>query len=162
MKRLTIRVEACTEILAILIVMAWADGQLLEREKASIKSATTVMNLTKELRGRIDTMLESPVPLEQVLVGSLSAHDRAFAYVAAAWMSQVDEEVDERETATLARVQAALELDDERARELAEIARELGRPHDKEGWADDLVAILKAIPHRLDASDAEEIEVAFE
>lgn len=162
MKRLTIRVEACTEILAILIEMAWADGKLEDREKASIKNVTSVLNLTKEHRARVDAMLESPLPLDQVLVANLTPHDRSFAYVAAAWMSAVDEDVDPKESAKLEQVRELLELDTTRATELQDIARELGKPHDKAGWADDLIKIFKAIPHRLDASDAEEVEVAFE
>lgn len=162
MKRLTIRVEACTEILAILVAMAWADGKLEEREKASIKNVTGVLNLTKDHRARLEKMLESPVPLDQVLVANLSPKDRSFAYVAAAWMANVDEDVDPKEIARLEQVKDILEIDDARAMELADIAKELGKPHEKGGWADDLVKIFKAIPHRLDASHEEEVEVAFE
>lgn len=162
MARLTVRVEACTEILALLIAIAWADGKLEAREKASIKSAATVLNLNKEHRSRLDKMLDSPLPLDQILVANLTAHDRSFAYVAAVWMAGVDQDVDPRETSLLAQIKDMLGVDDERARELDDIARELGRPHEKSGWADDLAALFKAIPVRLDASAEREVEVAFE
>ncbi|MBK8937055.1 MAG: TerB family tellurite resistance protein [Polyangiaceae bacterium] len=160
MSRLTIRVEACTEILAILITMAWADGKLEDKEKASIRSAATVLNLTKDLRSRLDKMLESPIPLDQVLVQNLGAHDRAFAYVAAVWQMGVDGDNDPREKDRLRELRALLEVDVKRASELEKFAQELGRPHEKHGWAHDLAALFKAIPHRLDVpfEEADEVE----
>lgn len=162
MKRLTIRVEACSEILAILIVMAWADGKLLPREKKSIQDACTVLNLPKEVRARLDSMLEAAPPLDQVVIDNLGPKDRSFAYVAATWMANVDEDVDPKEIDRLAEVKEVLRLDDDRARELEAIAKELGKPHQKEGWADDLVKLFKAIPPRLEANVEDEFEVAFE
>jgi uncharacterized tellurite resistance protein B-like protein len=162
MKRLTIRVEACTEILAILIVMAWADGKLLEREKRSVRDAANVLNLPKSMRDRIDALLERAPPLDQVLVENLGPKDRSYAYVAAAWMANVDEDVDPKETDKLDEVRERLGLDEARATELAAIARELGKPHEKEGWADDLVKLFKAIPPRLEADVDDQLEVAFE
>ncbi len=162
MPRLTIRVEACTEILAILIVMAWADDKLEDPEKASIRSAASVLNLNKELRDRLDKMLESPIPLSQVLVANLGPKDRSFAYVAATWLSGVDKDVDPKEQDLLRQIQELLEIDDARAEELASMARELGKPKDNARWADDLTALFKAIPVRLEASAEDEVEVAFE
>ena len=57
MKRLTIGADACTETLALLITMAWADGRLDDNEKASVLAAAEVFNLTKELRDRLDQIL---------------------------------------------------------------------------------------------------------
>lgn len=166
MKRLTIRVEACTEILALLIVMAWADGKLADREKASVRAAAGVLNLNKELRARLDALLDAPVPLEQIIVANLSAKDRAFAYVAAVWLTGVDDELDPKEQDKLAQVADILEIDAARRKELGEIARELSKTHHttkdgKDAWADDIVALFKAIPKHLEV-DAEEIEVEFE
>jgi uncharacterized membrane protein YebE (DUF533 family) len=160
MPRLTIRIEACTEILAVLVIMAWADGKLEDREKASIRAAATVLNLNKDLRERLDSMLETPVPLDQVLVQNLNPKDRSFAYVAAAWLSGVDEEIDPKEADMLKEVRDLLGIDAERALELETIARDL-KPHDG-AWAADLVALFKSIPVRLEASTEEELEVAFE
>jgi uncharacterized tellurite resistance protein B-like protein len=162
MPRLTIRVEACTEILAILISMAWADGQLADPEKESIREAAGVLNLSKEHRQRIDTLLASPIPLGQVLVGNLGPKDRSFAYVAAAWMSNVDQDVDDKEKARLDEIRSLLELDETRAHELADLARDLGRKKGSGSWASELVSLFKAIPVRLERSDEEEVEVAFE
>lgn len=161
MQRLTIRVEACTEILAILVVMAWADEKLKDPEKESIRSASMVLNLTKDHRARLDKMLESPLPLDQVLVSNLNPKERSFAFVAAAWLAGVDDEVDAKEQDRLAEIQSLLGVDDTRADELKAIAKELTAPKDG-SWASDLVGLFKSIPVRLEASDVDEVEVAFE
>ncbi len=160
MPRLTIRVEACTEILALLVVMAWADGKLEDREKASIRAAASVLNLNKDLRDRLDKHLSSPIPLDQILVDNLGPKDRSFAYVAAAWLSGVDEEIDPKEEDKLHEVRDLLGIDLDRAAELEKIARDL-KPHEG-AWAHDLVALFKAIPVRLEPSTEDELEVAFE
>lgn len=163
MPRLTIRVEACTEILALLIVVAWADGKLEDNEKAGIRAASSVLNLNKELRERLDKMLEAPLPLDQVLVNALGPKDRAFGYVAAVWLSGVDQDVDPKEQDLLLKMRELLEIDDARADELAGIARELGKPKAGGAWADDIVSLFKAIPARLEPTDsADDLEVAFE
>lgn len=161
MQRLTIRVEACTEILAILIVMAWADEKLKDPEKESIRAASGVLNLTKEHRARLDAMLASPLPLDQVLVSNLGPKERSFAFVAAAWLAGVDEDVDPKEQNRLVEIQSLLGLDEARADELKAIAKDLARPKDG-AWAEDLVGLFRSIPVRLEASDADEVEVAFE
>ena len=46
MKRLTISADACTETLALLIAMAWADGRLDDKEKEGVRAASEVFNLT--------------------------------------------------------------------------------------------------------------------
>lgn len=163
MPRLTIRVEACTEILALLIVVAWADGKLEDNEKAGIRAATSVLNLNKELRARLDGMLEAPLPLDQVLVNVLGPKDRAFGYVAAVWLSGVDEDVDLKEQDLLLKMRELLGIDDARAEELSSIARELAKPKPGGAWADDIVTLFKAIPTRLEPADnADELEIAFE
>ena len=42
MKRLTIGADACTETLALLITMAWADGRLDDTEKQGVVAASEV------------------------------------------------------------------------------------------------------------------------
>src|ERR1700677_4067432 len=97
MKRLTISCQACVETLAMLVAMAWADGRLEDKERASVLAAAGVLNLSKEMRDRVSDMLEKPVPVEQILFDTLSAKERAFVYVAAAWMAGVDDDVDPKE-----------------------------------------------------------------
>ncbi|MDB4934246.1 MAG: hypothetical protein JWP87_1218 [Labilithrix sp.] len=161
MKRLTIGADACTETLALLITMAWADGRLDEKEKASVLAASEVFNLTKELRDRIDQILEKPMPVEELLVEGLSTRDKAFAFVAAAWMSGVDSDVDEKEQQLLDRAADLLGLDAARKTELLRIARDLEPLRKGDGsWTNELVSLFKAIPARLEGEG--DFEVAFE
>jgi uncharacterized membrane protein YebE (DUF533 family) len=161
MKRLTISADACTEALALLIAMAWADGRLDDREKQGVRAAASVFNLTKELRDRIDHLLEKPIPVDELLVDSLGQRDRAFLYVAAAWMSGVDDEVDPKEQALLDKAGALLGLADARRDELAQIARDLPSRKDR-AWAEEIGQLFRAIPQRLEGDGTETFDVAFE
>lgn len=163
MKRLTISADACTETLALLITMAWADGRLDDKEKEGVRAAASVFNLTRELRARLDQLLEKPLGLDELLLDTLSARDKAFAFVAATWMSGVDEEVDPKEEDLLGRLAAALDLTAERRTELEQIARDLEPLREGgKGWSQELGALFKAIPVRLEGDGRESFEVAFE
>jgi uncharacterized membrane protein YebE (DUF533 family) len=163
MKRLTLTPDACVETLALLITMAWADGRLDAKEKEGVRAASSVLNLTKELRERLDQLLEKPLGVDELLFDTLSARDKAFAFVAAAWMSGIDDEVDPKEQALLEELAGTLGLTSERKSELVRIARDLEplRKGDK-SWSDEIVALFKAIPQRLEGDGSETFEVAFE
>jgi uncharacterized membrane protein YebE (DUF533 family) len=161
MKRLTISADACTETLVLLIMMAWADGKLEDREKQGVLAAAQVFNLSKELRGRLDNLLENPLPVDELLVEALSERDRAFAYVAAAWVSGVDNDVDPKEKALLDRVGELFGFSDDRKNELTTIARDLepGRASETK-WEDEIERLFRAIPPRLEsAATGDEFEV---
>jgi uncharacterized membrane protein YebE (DUF533 family) len=163
MKRLTIGAGACTETLALMITMAWADGRLDDREKEGVRAAAEVFNLTKELRARLDEIIDNPLPVEELLFDTLGARDRAFAYVAAVWMSGADQEVDAKEQQLLDRLASLLELTSERRAELAGIAKDL-EPLRRGGksWAGEIAMLFKAIPPRLEGESSENIDVSFE
>lgn len=163
-QRLTISGHACTETLALLIAVAWADGRLDEKEKEGVRAAARVLNLTKELRDRIDKLVDRPLPIDQLLFETMSARERAFAFVAAAWMARVDETVDPKEEALLDELATTLELDRDRQTELREIADDLGpMPETADGWAREVLTLFKAIPPRLEApGPGEEVDVDFE
>ncbi|MBX3217164.1 MAG: TerB family tellurite resistance protein [Labilithrix sp.] len=163
MKRLTISGDACIETLALLITMAWADGRLDDQEREGVRAAASVFNLTKELRERLDQLLEKPIGIDELLVDDLSARDKAFAYVAAAWLAGVDDDVHAKEEELLGKLGLLLGFTDERRNELAGIARDL-EPLRKDGasWATEIVTLFKAIPSRLEGDGTENYEVAFE
>lgn len=163
MKRLTISADACTETLALLITMAWADGNLEDREKQGVRAASEVLNLTRELRERLDQLLERPLTVAELLFDTHSARDKSFAFVAAAWMSGLDENVHEKEKALLDEVASLFGFTDLRKEELVQIARDL-EPLRKpdETWATELVTLFKAIPARLEGDGSETFDVAFE
>ncbi len=168
MKLLTISADACTETLVLLIMMAWADGKLEDSEKEGVRAAASVFNLSKELRGRLETLLEHPLSVDELLVESLTPAERAFAFVAARWVAGVDEELDTKEQALLDKVGDMFELSAERRQELFAIARDL--PPRREGdtkWAEEIEALFTAIPGRLkhaereggaDGPDSEDLE----
>jgi hypothetical protein len=106
-------------------------------------------------------MLEKPLPLDQILLDTLSPRDKAFAFVAATWMSGVDEDVDDKEKALLDRLAGELGLSADRRAELERIARDLESKGGSRNWGDELVGLLKAIPPRLE-NEQGEVEVAFE
>jgi uncharacterized membrane protein YebE (DUF533 family) len=162
MKRLTIRPEACVEALALLIIMAWADGRLEESEQAGVRAAAGVLNLAKELRERLDELLKKPIQVEELLVDELTPREKAFAYVAASWLSGVDANVDVKEKDVLARAAAHLGISAERQRELDTIARDLEPLREgKPSWATEVIALFKAIPARFE-TEGDAYEVAFE
>jgi uncharacterized membrane protein YebE (DUF533 family) len=161
MKRLTISAHACTETLTLLIAMAWADGRLDDREKDGVRGAAEVLNLSKELRAKLEQSLAKPLPFDQILLDTLNGRDRAFAYVAATWMSGVDEDVDDKEKALLDRLAQTLGFDAARRKELDQIAKDLAPTKDGRQWGDEIVRLFKAIPPRIE-QEAGEVEVSFE
>jgi uncharacterized membrane protein YebE (DUF533 family) len=163
MKRLTIGIHACTEILAMLITFAWADGKLLDEEKEGVRGAAEVLNLPKDLRGRIEQLIEKPVPLDQLLLDDLSHKDKAFAFVAAAWMTGVDADVDEKEQALLDELAEKLGFGEHHERELLQVARDFA--HLRKGkyeWAKDISTLFKSIPARLADLEDGDVEVVIE
>lgn len=162
-KRLTISADACTETLAAIITMAWADGHLDDVEREGIRAAASVLNLSKELRDRLEQLMKAPIPAEELLFDGLSDKDRAFAFVAAAWMSHVDRNVDDKESALLDQLGSLLGFSEEKKRELRQIAADLAPgEHPKSAWAAEIVTIFKSIPHRLEGGADDQFDVAFE
>ena len=163
MRRLTISVHACVETLAMLVAMAWADGRLEDSERAGVRGAAGILNLSKELRDRLEDTLQKPLPIEQILLDTLSAKERAFVYVSAAWMAGVDEEVDPKEEELLQRAASIMGFSAARKAELERIAHDL-EPAGEGGrqWAQEIERLFRAIPPRLEEVDAEEVEVVFE
>ncbi len=162
MRRLTISAHACTETLRLLIAMAWADGRLDDKEKAGVRGAAEVLNLSKEFRDKLDDSLKAAIPFDQILFENLSTRDRSFAYVAGVWMSGADEDVDEKEKALLDRIAKEFGFSDEHRKELDTIAKDLSKSGADRKWQDEIVALFKAIPPRLEKAQAGDVEVTFE
>src|SRR5262249_16471615 len=106
---------------------------------------------------------QKPIGVDELLFDGLSARDKAFAYVAAAWLSGVDNEVDTKEEDLLRQLATTLGFTDQRRTELAQIARDLEPLRKVEkSWASEVVALFKAIPAGLEGDGSESFEVAFE
>jgi uncharacterized tellurite resistance protein B-like protein len=166
MKRLTLSAEACVETLTLLVLMAHADGQLDDSEKAGVRAAADIFNLTKEFRDRLEQMMREPISVDQILAENLKPKERAFAFVAATWMAGVDANIDKSEESLLREVGVLFGFGDTRQLELMKIARDLepGRKPDT-SWSKELVALFKSIPkqieEQLEGAGSEEIEVVF-
>ena len=162
MRRLTISALACTETLRLLIAMAWADGRLDDNEKAGVRGAAEVLNLSKDFRDKLDASLAKAVPLDQILFEGLSSRDKSFAYVAAVWMMNADENVDEKEKAMVEKVASTFGFGDDTKKELDAIAKDLSKTGKDRKWQDEIVALFKAIPPRLEKAQPGDVEVTFE
>ncbi len=161
-KRLTISADACTETLVLLIIMAWADGKLEPREKEGVQAAAEVFNLSKELRDRLQSLLENPLSVDELLVETLSERDRAFAFVAATWVSGVDDDVDPKEKELLDRVAELFGFSTARKQELTDLARDLElRRGDEVKWADEIERLFRAIPPRLGGGE-DDVDVSID
>ena len=159
MKRLTIGVKACTEIMGLLVAMAWADGSLDEDEKVGIRAAADTLNLEQALRDRLEAFMTKAPTLATLEVDELRPRDREFAYVASAWMARVAKGVDAAERDLLDKIGLVLDIDATRRAELAELAFTLGSPDAGESWSASLVQLFRSIATKV---AAEEVDVAFE
>jgi uncharacterized membrane protein YebE (DUF533 family) len=162
MRRLTISALACTETLRLLIAMAWADGRLDDKEKAGVRGAADVLNLSKDFRDKLDESLSKALPVDQLLFEGLSPRDKSFAYVAAVWMSGADDNVDDKERAMVDQVAQQFGFGADHRKELDAIAQDLAKAEGGRKWQDEIVALFKAIPPRLEKAQPGDIEVTFE
>ncbi len=164
MKRLTVSAQTCVEILGLLVAMAWADEKLEDAEKESIRGAARVLNLPKEMRDKVDQLLEKPTPFDQLLLEKLSPKDKAFAFVAAVWMAGADRELAEKEKGLLEKLADRVGFSHERRDELLALARDLPpKDGDDAKLGEDLVRLFRSLPPRLYAEEAaEELEIVFE
>jgi len=142
--------------------MAWADGRLDDKEKAGVRGAAEVLNLSKDFRDKLDEALAKALPFDQILFEDLSARDKSFAYVAAVWMMSADDDVDEKEKALVDRIAKEFGLSKETRAELEGIAKDLPKAAAGRKWQDEIVALFKAIPPRLEKAEGGDIEVTFE
>ena len=119
--------------------------------------------LLPALRDRLDQAMKTPLPFDQLLLDTLSPRDQAFAYVAAVWLTGVDQDIDPREQDALDETASRLGIDADRKAELTQLARDLEPvPGEKTAWGDALVTLFKSIPARLEAQPIDQVEVAFE
>jgi hypothetical protein len=141
--------------------LGWADGKLQEAEKKGIRDAEKALNLPKELRDRIDSFMEKPVPLVDLKLDPLSSREREFAYVACVWMARVADGIDAKERSLLRDIGEALRITDGRQTELLKLAAQLRVPPKDEGWTKSIEQLFRAIPATVEKTNGE-CEVDFE
>ena len=166
MRRLTISVRACTETLALLVAMAWVDGNLDDDERGGIRDAAKMLNLPKELRDRLEGYMKEPPPLDEVGLAEMGRKEREFAFVASAWLANLSEGIVDAEQELLDDIAAEIEIDEPRQLELTKLAQEIDPPADGESWAKTIQDLFRAIATRVepakDGEEGEPVEVAFE
>ena len=145
----------------LLIAMAWADGRLDDNEKAGVRGAAEALILSTDVRDKLDAALATALPLDQILFENLQARDKSFAYVAAVWMMNADENVDDKEKAMVEKVASTFGFDDATKKELDAIAKDLAKTGKDRKWQDEIAALFKAIPPRLEKATGD-VEVTFE
>lgn len=141
--------EACTEALVLLVAIAWADGRLDPSERDGVRAAANTFDLPEAVRVRVDRVVERPIPVDELLVETLSATERAFAYLLGAWLAGVDGEVDPRELALLEKAAHLLELDGPRVSELRALAAELPARAEGAAWSAQLEGVFQAAAARV-------------
>ena len=149
MRRLLIDAQVCTEVLAAMVAMAWADGELQGDERDGLLEAAAALNISKELRARVDTFVEEAPRVAQLSFAGWSERDRAFAFVAAAWMAHVEGGVVDAEQSLLDEIGTALTLDTDRRAALAEIAAGIERRPLGAGWSSRIVDLFKQIADKV-------------
>lgn len=164
MKRLTVSGQVCVEILGLLVAMAWADGKLDDSEKEGVRGAAKVLNLSKDLRDKLDTILENPTPFDQLLLERLGPKDRAFAFAAAAWLAGADDDIAEKERGMLDHLADRFGYSHAHRDEIVQVVRDLDPPPKSERkFGEELVRLFKALPPRVLRDDPEDdLEVVYE
>jgi uncharacterized membrane protein YebE (DUF533 family) len=162
MKRLTVSAQTCAEILGLLVAMAWADDKLDDSEKEGVRGAAKVLNLPKQLRDELDKLLDKPTPFDQLLLEKLGPKDRAFAFVAAAWMAGADADVAEKEKGLLDQLADRLGFSHEQRDELTGFARDLAPKKGDRKFGDELVTLFRSISPRIYEATDDQLEVVFE
>ena len=142
--------------------MAWADGRLDDREKKGVRGAAEVLNLSKELRGRLEHLLSNPSEFGDLIFDTLSPREKAFAYVAAlGWRTSTRRSTrkNARCSTRWPRPRASTTT---RSAQLEAVAKSLeALPEGAPGWSEQITKLFRAIPPGLEEPGGE-FEVVFE
>ncbi len=118
-----------------LAAIGWADGKLDEEEADAIVRTALEEGLEIEEIAEIEAATKSPVDLATIDRSTMSKADRLFVYAVASWMTRLDGEVHEKESAALTKLGELLKIParprehaDAIALEIASLA-EGDRPH---------------------------------
>ena len=153
MKRITIGTAACAETLALLVAIAWSDGRLDDAEKDGVRAAASKLNLAREVRALVDLALEKPKPASELKFARATDREKAFGFVAGAWMARVDGKLDPKEAELLKTVGDAMGFSEARRIELSSLAEHLSPvPAPGKGkWSEHIEDLFKAVLVQLDA-----------
>ena len=143
------------DVYIALAAIGWADGKLDREEADAIVRTALEEGLDLKEIEEIEAATKEPVDIGVIDRRNMSKEDRLFVYAVASWMTRLDGEVTETETAALDKLGAALKVP-ERPRERADqIAQEVAAmPEGDRPDRYDLVALRTIISERLKAAQA--------
>ncbi|MCA9598001.1 MAG: TerB family tellurite resistance protein [Myxococcales bacterium] len=138
------------DVFIALAAIGWADGNLDADEADAIVKTAIEAGLELDEIAEIEEATKNPVDIGEIERRGLSKEDRLFVYAVASWMTWLDGEVSDTETAALAKLGDALKVP-EKPREHADaIMREVAhQTEDIRPARYDLQALRAIIHERL-------------
>jgi tellurite resistance protein len=107
------------DVYLALAAVGWADGELDPTEADAITRTALEDGLELEQIEALEAQMKAKVEIGSIDWRSMSKEDRLFVYAVASWMTRLDGEISEDETAALDRIGVALHIP-ERPREHAD------------------------------------------
>jgi uncharacterized membrane protein YebE (DUF533 family) len=138
------------DVYIALAAVGWADGQLDAEEADAIVRTALEEGLELDQITEIEAATKQPVDIGEIDRRNMSKEDRLFVYAVASWMTRLDGNVTQTETAALTKLGEALKVP-ERPRQHADaIAQEVVdlSPDDRPARYD-LSALRRLIGERL-------------
>ncbi|MEZ4219785.1 MAG: DUF533 domain-containing protein [Polyangiaceae bacterium] len=141
------------DVYIALAAVGWADGHLDADEADAIVKMALEEGLELDEIAEIEQATKTPVDLGEIDRRELSKEDRLFVYAVAAWMTWLDGEVTESETATLEKLGDALKIPNKPREHADAIMREVAyQSEDIRPARYDLHALRALIGERLQAA----------
>lgn len=124
-----VSMEARQALLEVMMVVAWADREIAPEERQAGQAAAMALGLVLPGEKDLTTSSEIVPGVEQLDFSRLTPRDRELVYVCAEWMAFADSVRDADERALLARLRERLEVREEDAQALHQIAASLHETH---------------------------------
>ncbi len=138
------------DVYIALAAVGWADGNLDSEEADAIVRMASEEGLEIDEIAEIEQAVKSPVDIGEIDRRNMKKEDRLFVYAVAAWMTWLDGEVSETETAALKKLGDALRIPDKPRERADEIMREVAhKTEDIRPARYDLVGLKTLISERL-------------
>ncbi|MBX3126182.1 MAG: TerB family tellurite resistance protein [Polyangiaceae bacterium] len=151
------------DIFVALAAVGWADGHLDPEEADAIVRTAVEAGLELDEIAEIEEATQTRVDLGEIDRRELSKEDRLFVYAVASWMTWLDGEVSEEETAALARLGDSLKIPEKPRQHADAIMREVAyQSEDIRPARYDLSALRSLIHERLEEAQRARAEIAPE
>lgn len=113
------------DVFLALAAVGWADGKLDREEADAIVRTALEEGLELEQITEIEEATKNPIDLSFIDRSNMSKADRLFVYAVASWMTRLDGEVHEKETAALDRLGEILKIPAKPREHADQIAQEI-------------------------------------